>query len=271
VLVIPVAKEICLPCTGCKVTLSTILSACLNAGTVRPESSWGNSDVLMIDCLSIVETDKVIHTVDTDIVKLMVEIESFGMSSDEFDKETMSSDGLQPKQVDLSCIHALNELHLHEICVVLMTDTFHDKLNDDWFNGTNEEEDDLEGIIDYLEPKSYNRFIDLDDEAYNERKSKFLGISYRKPSPILIEKVEVIRYTIGTRETHKKRVIGIDEMPRTRDNIVAIRAGLMKEMANDESGQVKTFSQQGNGIREDMSLLRIRLSRVEILPLSSGV
>ncbi|GKC56192.1 hypothetical protein Tco_1083790 [Tanacetum coccineum] len=73
----------------------------------------------MIDCLSIVKTNKVIHTMETDIVKLVVEIESFGMSSDEFDKEPGSSDGLQPKQADLSCVHALNELHLHEIRVVL--------------------------------------------------------------------------------------------------------------------------------------------------------
>ncbi|GJR34226.1 ribonuclease H-like domain-containing protein [Tanacetum coccineum] len=72
----------------------------------------------MIDCLSIVETDKEIHTVETDIEKLEVEIESFGMSSDEFNKETESSDGLQPKQADLSCIHALKKLHLHEIRVV---------------------------------------------------------------------------------------------------------------------------------------------------------
>ncbi|GJT09705.1 retrovirus-related pol polyprotein from transposon TNT 1-94 [Tanacetum coccineum] len=72
----------------------------------------------MIDCLRIVKTDKVIHTVETDIVKLVVEIESFSMSSDEFDKETGSSDGLQPKQADLSCVHALNELDLHEIHVV---------------------------------------------------------------------------------------------------------------------------------------------------------
>ncbi|GJR78344.1 hypothetical protein Tco_0149129 [Tanacetum coccineum] len=68
----------------------------------------------MIDCLSIVKTDKVIHTVETDIVKLVVEIESFGMSSDEFDKKIGSSDGLQPKQADLSCFHALNELHLRK-------------------------------------------------------------------------------------------------------------------------------------------------------------
>ncbi|GKF52789.1 hypothetical protein Tco_0159699, partial [Tanacetum coccineum] len=69
--------------------------------------------------LSIVERGvKVIHTMKTDIVKLVVEIKSFGMSSDEFDKDTGSSDGLQPKQADLSCVHALNELHLHEIRIV---------------------------------------------------------------------------------------------------------------------------------------------------------
>ncbi|GKC94158.1 hypothetical protein Tco_1159600 [Tanacetum coccineum] len=72
----------------------------------------------MIDCLSIVETDKVNHAMETDIVKLMVEIESFDISYDKFNKETGSSDGLQPKQEDLSCVHALNELHLHEIHVV---------------------------------------------------------------------------------------------------------------------------------------------------------
>nr|GEW17406.1 hypothetical protein [Tanacetum cinerariifolium] len=73
----------------------------------------------MIDYVSIVETDKVIHIAKTTMVKLMVEIKSFGMSADELDKETESSDGLQPKQADMSCVHALNELYLHEIHVVL--------------------------------------------------------------------------------------------------------------------------------------------------------
>nr|GEW30383.1 uncharacterized mitochondrial protein AtMg00810-like [Tanacetum cinerariifolium] len=72
----------------------------------------------MIDYLSIVETNKVIHTMETDMLKLVVEIECFGMSFDEFDKETGSSDGLQPMQVGLSYVHALNEPHLHEIHVV---------------------------------------------------------------------------------------------------------------------------------------------------------
>ncbi|GJR25055.1 putative reverse transcriptase domain-containing protein [Tanacetum coccineum] len=52
----------------------------------------------MIDELSIVETDKVNHTVETDMMKLVVEIECFGVNFDEFDKETGSSDELQPKQ-----------------------------------------------------------------------------------------------------------------------------------------------------------------------------
>ncbi|GKC47061.1 hypothetical protein Tco_1064783 [Tanacetum coccineum] len=71
----------------------------------------------MIDELSIVETDKVNHTVETDMVKL-VEIECFGMNFDEFDKESESSDELQLMQEDLSCVHALNEPNLHEIHVV---------------------------------------------------------------------------------------------------------------------------------------------------------
>ncbi|GJZ36793.1 hypothetical protein Tco_0582984 [Tanacetum coccineum] len=75
-------------------------------------------EVLMIDELSIVETDKVNYTVETDMVKLVIEIECFDMSFDEFDKETGSFDGMQPKQADLSCVHALNEPHLHEIHVV---------------------------------------------------------------------------------------------------------------------------------------------------------
>ncbi|GJU67779.1 reverse transcriptase domain-containing protein [Tanacetum coccineum] len=51
----------------------------------------------------------------------------------------------------------------------------HDKLNYDWFNGTSEDEDDLEGILNYLEPISYDGLIDLDYEAYNKRKFLALG------------------------------------------------------------------------------------------------
>nr|GFA38664.1 hypothetical protein [Tanacetum cinerariifolium] len=79
------------------------------------------AEVLIIDCLSIVDTGKVNHIVKIEIVKLVVEIESSGISVDELDKETGSSDGLQPKQADLSYVHALNKPHLHEIHVVPST------------------------------------------------------------------------------------------------------------------------------------------------------
>ncbi|GJU63277.1 hypothetical protein Tco_1245112 [Tanacetum coccineum] len=63
-------------------------------------------EVLMIDELSIVETNKVNHTVDTDMMKLVVEIECFGVNFDEFDKETGSSDELQPQsKAGLDCVH----------------------------------------------------------------------------------------------------------------------------------------------------------------------
>nr|GEZ31302.1 hypothetical protein [Tanacetum cinerariifolium] len=48
----------------------------------------------------------------------------------------------------------------------------HDKLNDDCFNNTSEDEHELEGILDYLEPRSYDEFINLEDEAYNKRRCK---------------------------------------------------------------------------------------------------
>ncbi|GKC12250.1 hypothetical protein Tco_1009032 [Tanacetum coccineum] len=108
------------------------------------------------------------------------------------------------------------------------------KLDEAWFDSTNKDEGDLEGIIDYLEPKSYNGFIDLDDEAYKERK-----------------------YTIGPGETYTKiKVLGIKEVPRTRDNVATIGAGVMKEIG-EEGG--------------DTGFLGIHWSRVHLLPLSFEV
>nr|GEX01880.1 hypothetical protein [Tanacetum cinerariifolium] len=48
----------------------------------------------------------------------------------------------------------------------LILDTLLDKLDDGWFSRTVKDEEDLDGIIDYLELKSHDGFIDIDDEAY---------------------------------------------------------------------------------------------------------
>ncbi|GKE96771.1 hypothetical protein Tco_1581626, partial [Tanacetum coccineum] len=129
-------------------------------------------------------------------------------------------------------------------------EAIHDKLNDGWFKDTSEDEADLEGIINYLEPKSYSGFMNLDNEAYNERKCRLLGMNYIKPSSILIKKIEVTRYRDGLGETYAKiKVLEIDEMPKTRENVAAIRDKIMDEINADRSAQGKTFSQQGIGIR----------------------
>nr|GFB95756.1 hypothetical protein [Tanacetum cinerariifolium] len=62
----------------------------------------------------------VIHAKKTEMMRLVVEIKCDGKIVDMFDKATGSSDGLQPEQVDLNYVYALNEPHLHEIRVVLM-------------------------------------------------------------------------------------------------------------------------------------------------------
>nr|GFC63781.1 hypothetical protein [Tanacetum cinerariifolium] len=74
---------------------------------------------MMKDCKRCgVLTDMVIHTVKTEMMKLVVEIECVGINVDAFDKGTGSSDGLQSEQADLNCVHALNKPHLHKIHVV---------------------------------------------------------------------------------------------------------------------------------------------------------
>ncbi|GJV89914.1 hypothetical protein Tco_1533852 [Tanacetum coccineum] len=70
-------------------------------------------EVLMIDELSIVETDKVNHIVEMDILKLVVEVECFGKCVDEFHKVTVLFGEMQLKQEDRSYVYASNELHLH--------------------------------------------------------------------------------------------------------------------------------------------------------------
>ncbi|GJZ74696.1 hypothetical protein Tco_0639161 [Tanacetum coccineum] len=70
------------------------------------------------ELISIVETDYGKHDLGDLYGETCDELRVFGMRQNELDKETGSSDGLQPKQADLSYVHALNEPHLHEIHVV---------------------------------------------------------------------------------------------------------------------------------------------------------
>ncbi|GJY78607.1 hypothetical protein Tco_0484408 [Tanacetum coccineum] len=66
----------------------------------------------------------------------------------------------------------------------LILDVVLDKLDDDWFTGTTNDEDDLDEIVDYLELKSHDDFIDANDEAYKERMCKLLDMTYKNKSEV---------------------------------------------------------------------------------------
>ncbi|GKA18516.1 hypothetical protein Tco_0698431 [Tanacetum coccineum] len=82
------------------------------------------------------------------------------------------------------------------------------KLHDEWFKGTDEDDDDLEGIIDYLEPTLYDGFVN------------------------------VTRYSIGPGEVYTKiKVSGVEELSRTRGNIATIRAGIMDAIFRNDDNE----------------------------------
>nr|GFD19423.1 hypothetical protein [Tanacetum cinerariifolium] len=64
------------------------------------------------------KNDKVFHTEKTGMLRLVVEIYVDGLTADVIDKVTCSFDDLQLEQVDLKCVYALNEPHLHDIRVI---------------------------------------------------------------------------------------------------------------------------------------------------------
>nr|GFC68961.1 hypothetical protein [Tanacetum cinerariifolium] len=74
----------------------------------------------MMELVMLTEkNDTVFHTKKTGMMILVVEIDVGGMTADVVDKVTYSFDDLKLEEVDLKCVHALNELHLHDIRVVL--------------------------------------------------------------------------------------------------------------------------------------------------------
>lgn len=116
-------------------------------------------------------------------------------------------------------------------------DLIEERLDDNWHKDTKSNDDELEGIVDYLELQEYNEFTNIDDEAYEQRRCRLLRIPYKRPSPILSEKFEVIRYSVGPDENFTKiESPEKKELVCTSSNVAWIRHHLMKEM--DESGQV---------------------------------
>ncbi|GKF46333.1 hypothetical protein Tco_0136135 [Tanacetum coccineum] len=128
-------------------------------------------------------------------------------------------------------------VHTQDEGYAVTKDLFEDRLNDDWYTGTPDDDDDLDCLVEYLELHTHNGFIDTEDEAYKERMCKLLGMTYKKPPSVIIKKFEITRYTIGPGERYLKiKFVEIDKMPRTISNIAMIRTRLMEEMDAKGSG-----------------------------------
>ncbi|GKC05173.1 hypothetical protein Tco_0996783 [Tanacetum coccineum] len=98
----------------CSKSVGPMVPVQKNFQSPRDVTTAGRNDIIMVDGINGI---KDIPIEGWMVVKnkrcgeLMIDnhwMDNFGMSSDEFDKETGSSDGLQPKKADLSCVHALN-------------------------------------------------------------------------------------------------------------------------------------------------------------------
>ncbi|GKC26879.1 hypothetical protein Tco_1034173, partial [Tanacetum coccineum] len=110
------------------------------------------------------------------------------------------------------------------------------KLPEEWFSGVSRDLDDLEGIINYLEPKLYDGFIDHNDEAYKQRRNKLLGIPYTEPPPIIKEEAKITKYNLGDGEVFTKtKILNIKGFPKTTPNIADMRAKIINGISEDLS------------------------------------
>ncbi|GJY04241.1 RNA-directed DNA polymerase, eukaryota, reverse transcriptase zinc-binding domain protein [Tanacetum coccineum] len=110
------------------------------------------------------------------------------------------------------------------------------KLPEEWFSEVSRDKDDLEGLIDYLEPIVYDRFIDHNNEAYKQSRNKLLGISYTEPPPIRKEETEITKYNLGVGDVFMKtKILNIKEFPRIADNLADIRGEIIKDRNRSRS------------------------------------
>nr|GEV49033.1 retrovirus-related Pol polyprotein from transposon TNT 1-94 [Tanacetum cinerariifolium] len=75
--------------------------------------------------------------------------------------------------------------------------------NQEWFDDHEPlKDDDDDDLDDYLIPKYVPYYVDEKEEGFKERRSKLLGIPYKKPPTFIYEKFEVIKYSFRPAEEY---------------------------------------------------------------------
>ncbi|GKG07933.1 hypothetical protein Tco_0333765, partial [Tanacetum coccineum] len=83
-----------------------------------------------------------------------------------------------------------------------------------------DDDDDIKDIEDYLIPNDAPYYIDEEEEGFKERRSKLLGIPYKKPPTFKSEKFEVIKYSFGpAKEYVAIRKFEYDILVKTKENV----------------------------------------------------
>ncbi|GKD50276.1 hypothetical protein Tco_1279252, partial [Tanacetum coccineum] len=89
--------------------------------------------------------------------------------------------------------------------------------------GSNNDDDDMGDLDDYLIPKDAPYYVDEEEERLKERRSKLLGIPYKKPSTFKSEKFEVIKYSFGPAEEYVAiRKYEYDIWVKTKENVFTV-------------------------------------------------
>ncbi|GJW33400.1 hypothetical protein Tco_0053432 [Tanacetum coccineum] len=76
--------------------------------------------------------------------------------------------------------------------------------------------------------------------AFNSSRKGAFGSLYSNPKGCLVRCTAAVRAPSGGVAYTKVKVLGADEILRTRDNVAAMRARLMEKMAHEENAQAKT-------------------------------
>ncbi|GJU08995.1 hypothetical protein Tco_1125425 [Tanacetum coccineum] len=76
--------------------------------------------------------------------------------------------------------------------------------NQEWFDDHEpmKDDDDIGDLDDYLIPKDAPYYVDEEEEGFKERRSKLLGIPYKKPPTFKFKKFELIKYSFGPVEEY---------------------------------------------------------------------
>ncbi|GKC63189.1 hypothetical protein Tco_1095787, partial [Tanacetum coccineum] len=132
------------------------------------------------------------------------------------------------------------------------------KLPEEWFSGVSRDMDDLEGIIDYLEPTLYDGFIDHNDEAYKRRRNKLLRMPYTEPPLIIKEEAEITKYNMGVEEIFpiRKGYIGVNQFTRGKNTYATNRLHVapisMNVMEETTLGRTRNIGSSNDDMRTNL-------------------